>query len=858
MISTWANQSPNCIAVMGLGRVPLTYSGLYDHIKNTVGALNEIGICRNDRVALVLPNGPDMATAFLAVACGATCAPLNPGYQSKEFEFYLSDLRAKALMIQSGIDSPAISIAKKKEMDVIRISPVSKAGVFTITNVRNKHLTSSEFAQPEDVALVLHTSGTTARPKMVPLTHYNICTSASNTREALGLKSNDCCLNIMPLFHIHGLIGATLSTISCGASIVCTPGFHASEFFQWVKDFCPTWYTAVPTMHQAILERSKEEENRKIVKHCKLRFVRSCSSALLPSVMVELEKTFNVPVIESYGMTEAAHQIASNPLPPRKRKQGSVGIASGTEITIMDDKGKLLSRGEIGEIVVRGPSITKGYENNPEANTKAFVNSWFKTGDQGYFDEDNYLIITDRIKEIINRGGEKISPREIDEVLLSHPSILQAVTFAVPHSKLGEDIAAAVVLRDNIPATEWEIQKFLASRLADFKVPHRIVILDEIPKGSTGKIQRIGLAQKLGLTSLEDSSKVDYEAPGNPLEKRLAEIWSDVLRINHIGVNDNFFQLGGDSIQARLITFKMCEALEIERIPLVIFLHAPTIKKMAHILSKKDFSISPPSLTAIQSAGSKPPFYCVHACEGEVLFLADLARNLGSDQPFYGLRAQGLDSDTPPHKRVEEMATHYLNEIQAFQPEAPYFLGGAGVGGVIALEMAHQLMSHAKNVAILALMDTVVPRPFRSDSNSPGIFQDFRYYLARMRFCIRERELFRTSKKFFMTQYSRVIRRFPGISNYSVWEQIQKAVDAYTPPTYTGRTILFLPEKREGFPDNPRIRMDPWRRYFIGPFDTRIVPGEHLGIFEEPSVQFLARQLKRYLDEVRCWKNGKI
>jgi thioesterase domain-containing protein len=375
------------------------------------------------------------------------------------------------------------------------------------------------------------------------------------------------------------------------------------------------------------------------------------------------------------------------------------------------------------------------------------------------------------------------------------------------------------------------------------------VILDEIPKGSTGKIQRIGLAQKLGLTSLEDSSKVDYKAPSNPLERKLAEIWSDVLRIDHIGVNDNFFQLGGDSIQARLITFKMCEALEIERIPLVIFLHAPTIEKMANILKKKDLSISPPSLTAIQSAGSKPPFYCVHACKGEVLFLADLARNLGSDRPFYGLRAQGLDSDTSPYKRVEEMAIHYLNEIQAFQPEAPYFLGGAGVGGVIALEMAQQLMSQAKNVAILALMDTVVPRPFRLDSNSPGFLRNLRYYLSRMRFYIRERELFRTSKKFLITQYSRVIRRYPGISNYGVWEQIQKAVDAYAPPAYIGKTILFVPEKREGFPDNPGIRIDPWRRYFIGPFDTRIVPGEHLGIFKEPNVQVMARQLKRYLDE---------
>jgi thioesterase domain-containing protein len=555
--------------------------------------------------------------------------------------------------------------------------------------------------------------------------------------------------------------------------------------------------------------------------------------------MADLEKIFNVPVIESYGMTEAAHQITSNPLPPGKRKAGSVGIASGPEVAIIDDEGRLLTRGLSGEIVIRGLNVTRGYENNSEANKKAFTNGWFRTGDQGYLGEDDYLVITNRIKEIINRGGEKISPREVDEVLLSHPSVAQAVTFAVPDPKLGEDVGAAVVLRESATASEWEIQRFVASRLADFKVPRRIVILDEIPKGSTGKIQRIGLAEKLGLvTSIDGEKRAKYKAPRSLLEKMLAEIWSQILEVERIGVDDNFFQLGGDSIQARLIISRLCEALQIERIPVVVFLHAPTIEKMARILGQREFSFPTASLTAVQRTGSRPPFYCVHACEGEVLFLADLAHHLGSDQPFYALRAQGLDGKTTPHTRVEDMATHYLKEIEAFQPEGPYFLGGAGVGGIVAWEMAQRLIAQTKKVGLLVLMDTVLPRSLTSA-----------YYLRRMLFYTKRQELFKIVRTFMRDKYRQLTHNIPGVPNYRVWEQTQKAGNRYAPKIYQGRVILFMSERREGFPDDPRTRIDPWRRFVTGAFNAHVVAGEHLDIFKEPNVQAMARQLRLCLAE---------
>jgi acyl-CoA synthetase (AMP-forming)/AMP-acid ligase II len=344
---------------------------------------------------------------------------------------------------------------------------------------------------------VLHTSGTTARPKIVPLRQANVAASARNVASTLALTPEDACLNIMPLFHIHGLIAAVLSSLSVGASVVCTPGFNAFKFFGWYDEANPSWYTAVPTMHQAILGMVARRPAGSTMG--RLRFIRSSSASLPPQVMTEMEQVFGVPVIEAYGMTEASHQMASNPLPPHPRFAGSVGIAAGPEIAIMDEGGTILAPDDIGEVVIRGRNVTAGYENNPEANAKSFTNGWFRTGDQGFLDKDGYLRLTGRLKELINRGGEKVSPLEVDTALMDHPAVTQVVTFAMPHDKLGEEVAAAVVLNEGATLTEQELRDFAAARLAQFKVPRRVVFLAEIPKGATGKLQRIGLAAKLGL-----------------------------------------------------------------------------------------------------------------------------------------------------------------------------------------------------------------------------------------------------------------------------------------------------------------------------------------------------------------------
>ncbi|MEE8586847.1 MAG: acyl--CoA ligase [Acidobacteriota bacterium] len=487
-------------AIAAPGRPPLNFGQLRQQVSQTVHTLNGLGVGRSDAVAVVLPNGPEMASAFVSIAAAASCAPLNPAYREEEFEFYLTDLGAKLLILAQGDPTPARKVAQRLGIAIAELEQGTVSGEFSISGTPGAaQPRSGGPGQADDAALVLHTSGTTSRPKIVPLSQRNLCASARNIAQSLSLTRRDRCLNVMPLFHIHGLLAAVLSSLYAGAAVFCTPGFNALKFFSWMEEAQPTWYTAVPTMHQAILSRAPRQ--RELIAASPLRLIRSSSASLPPQVMKALEETFDVPVIEAYGMTEAAHQMASNPLPPRARKPGTVGVAAGPEVSVMDSQGRLLSTGRVGEVVIRGANVTSGYQGNPQANADSFTSEgWFRTGDQGVMDEDGYLRLTGRLKEIINRGGEKISPREVDEVLIDHPSVEQAVTFAMPHDKLGEEVAAAIVLNRDSAASEAEIRDFASRRLAPFKVPRKVYFMDEIPKGATGKLQRIGLAEKLGLT----------------------------------------------------------------------------------------------------------------------------------------------------------------------------------------------------------------------------------------------------------------------------------------------------------------------------------------------------------------------
>lgn len=474
--------------------IRLSYGQLSAQVQALAESLAALGIRRGDRVGIALPNGLPSVLCFLAASEAGTAAPLNPAYKEEEFRFYLEDTNARVLLLPPD----GAQDARRAAGNTVRVVTVEMDANGTVTLDGGKAgRVPVEPASVDDTALVLHTSGSTGRPKRVPLAHANLSISARNVARTYALTGDDVTMCVMPLFHVHGLVASTLATLATGGTIIVPTKFNPLSFWRIARDHGITWYSAVPTIHQLLLARTGSAGRPEGAE--KLRFIRSCSAALPPQVMQDLEKAFGAPVLEAYGMTEAAHQMTSNPLPPEKRLPGSVGQGTGVRISIMGPDGAHLPPGERGEVVINGPNVVKGYENNPEANATSFVDGWFRTGDQGFLDEGGYLTLVARIKELIIRGGEKISPREIDEILLTHPAVAEAVCFGVPHKTWGEEVAAAVVLREKV--TESDLLAFCREHLAEFRRPKHIYITDAIPRTATGKIQRRVVAQAFSKAS---------------------------------------------------------------------------------------------------------------------------------------------------------------------------------------------------------------------------------------------------------------------------------------------------------------------------------------------------------------------
>ena len=468
----------------------ITYAGLRDLCAEAQLALGASGVKPGDRVAMVYPNSAEAIVLFLAASSIAVACPLNPAYKEEEFRFFLEDTGARFLVVPPG-QAPEARAALPAGAGVIE-AKIDGARLRVSHSGGGSGGTGSA-AGADEVALVLHTSGTTSRPKRVPLRHRNLTASIANVVRSYELGPQDVSMCVMPLFHVHGLVASALATLASGGTVVVPERFNAMGIWPLMQAARPTWFSASPTPHSLMLSRVRDNRPPGTER---LRFVRSCSSALSPAQMALMEERLGVPVLEAYGMTEASHQMASNPLPPGARMPGSVGRGTGVEITILDADGAEQPIGQSGEVCIRGANVIDGYENNPEANASSFVNGWFRTGDLGTLDAGGYVRLLGRIKELINRGGEKISPREVDEVLESHPAVAEAVCFGVPHPTWGEEVAAAVVL--SAPATEKELLAFCRQRLADFKVPRRLHIVESIPKGPTGKAQRRSLAGQLG------------------------------------------------------------------------------------------------------------------------------------------------------------------------------------------------------------------------------------------------------------------------------------------------------------------------------------------------------------------------
>lgn len=853
---------PEGLALLAPARAPLTYAALWDQVQSLACSLRAQCIGPTSRVAVVLPNGPEMAVAFLGVSACAACVPLNPGSRASEFHFYFEDMRIDAVLLRRGDANVAREVAQAMGLKVIDIDVPdgAPAGVFTLcSGTEAARGATPGFSAPSDVALVLHTSGTTARPKIVPLSHRNLVSSARNIARHLVLTPDDRCLNVMPLFHIHGLVGALLSTMAGGGSIVCAPGFSEREFFDWVRDFQPTWYTAVPTIHQAVVAQGAHYRD-KAPGH-QFRFIRSSSSSLPPVTMKALESLTGAPVIEAYSMTEAAHQMTSNALPPGERVAGSVGVPAGVEVALLDESGQRVAQGQTGEIVIRGPSVIQGYENNPAANAASFIDGWFRTGDQGLLDQAGRLFISGRIKEIVNRGGEKVSPREVDDAMLEHPAVAQVVAFPVPHDSLGEDLAAAVVLRPGEVVGEAELRQFLYGKLSEFKVPSRILFVDTIPKGPTGKVQRLSLHKDLAAALVST-----YVAPTTDFEIGLAAAWQKVLGVPRVGMTDNFFALGGNSLGA----FRLVHEMELAtglKFELVDVFRAPTIEQL--VASRAPDAPSAASVVVpLQSEGDGVPVFCLY---GINIYRA-FAESLGKDQPVYGVfvhEEQAIVDEVmqggSPVFSIKSLVEAYGRAIERFRPHGPYRLAGFSFGGILAVELAAQLRARGEHVEIVMLLDTVLAQGQKRNWR-----RWLQYRLQRL-----------LTGKSFETVGRRLAKYLPEAPVGATDDDARGAVASPSEALAERQTLAFRRVARKWRPELASVdfpvvlfrakdqsRWAPyvdlmedygWRRYIGRCLKIVEVPGVHLKIVEQPNVSELGCKARALMFAVAsvpqgsCW-----
>jgi len=557
---------------------------------------------------------------MIAVSAGATCVPLDLGFTAHECQRFFADLRVSALVTRAGLDTACRDIAHDQSISVIDLGPADSEGrsAFNLFGSAADHVAKADLTFGTGDAFILMTSGSSSRPKTVPLTHAAVCLSACNVGASLSLEPQDRLLNVMPLFHIHGLVPGLLAPLAAGSSVVCT-GFEPVTFFDWLEEFRPTWYTGVPTIHRAILSAAALRKQSTAL--CSLRLIRSSSSTLPRAVMDSLESLFGVPVIDTYGMTEAASQVAANPL--NRRKPGSVGKAAGVEIAIMDGEGRPLPQGDTGEIALRGPTITRGYDNDSAATADAFRDGWFRTGDLGYQDADGYLFIVGRIKDIISRGSLKVAPLEIEQALLNHPDVVEAVVFPVQNSRLGEDVAAAVVLRQNSSVTARGLRNFASERLAGFKVPSLIRIVAEIPKGPSGKFKRSELAATLAIEPA--ATQADHGGgillPRSQTEEQLSAMWKDLLELDQIGIDEDVFALGADSLVFTLAVFQIWDRFGIE-VSFQDLFDAPTVAGLAKRLDSMQ------SVTKVRSQGLPEPYAAADMLEDDTHRLSVVQENV--------------------------------------------------------------------------------------------------------------------------------------------------------------------------------------------------------------------------------------
>ena len=701
-------------ALLEPGREPLRFADLPARLRDIRDSLASHGIGRGDRVASALPRGADTAVCFLAVASCAIHVPLNPAYSEAEFTRYLAKLRPAALIVAAH-DAAGRSSAAALGIPIVDLVADERGppGAFELRHHETRDPVDPAWNTHDDVALVLLTSGTTSEQKFVPIRQRHLLAYARASGEFYQLGPRDRGLHVMPMFHGHGLKSSLLVPLANGSGVICTREFDVGSFLRQVTEMDATWYSAAAAIHQAILQRL--DGNRDAIRGARLRFMRSGSARLDPKVMTGLENAFGAPMLERYGMSETC-TLTSHALPPHVRRAGTVGTAMFNDVAIIDASGNAVSEGTLGEIVARGPGVIDGYFDDPVATAAAFVDGWFRTGDLGRLDGDGYLTLCGRIKDVINRGGEKIGTGEVESVLLGHPAVAQACVSPIPHPTLGEEVAAAVVLAPSMRVNERELRSHAARMLTGFKVPRRIAVRTALPVNATSKVGQAEI-ERIRSDMLNDAARaVDVTpVPWTVLERQIATLWADALDIavGDIGRDDDFFLLGGDSLQVYELFVHLRSRYGIAVGLADLFDDASTVAGMARMVERSsDGSTAARGarrLVPIKEDGDWPPLFALPGSGGNPVGYVHLGRLLDRRQPLIGIESRGLDGSSLPLTRVEDIAKDNLAAIRAVQPTGPYFIAGACYGARVAYEMARQLEQAGERIGLLLMLDPSSP-----------------------------------------------------------------------------------------------------------------------------------------------------
>ena len=857
IVRQWAACTPDAAAVVAWDRPALPYRDLLATVDRIGATLNGCGFGRGDRIAVVHPGGADMAVTILGVWSYATAVPLNPSFTVAEYAMHFRDLAIDAVAVADGLGTPARDAARAMALPVLDIitGPGEGAGAVGVAGERTGAARQPGPAGTDDIALVLTTSGTTSHSKIVPIRHRQIVYRAEWTARDPVIGAADCCLVLNQLFHHAGIVTGCCTSLFAGGSFGHVRNFSVADFYRDLAIVKPTWCTGSHAIYSSIMGRMADHEDAIGRARGGLKWFRVGNGRFEPDEAAKLEATFRARVITAYGTSETG-SLVTDPLDPADRKPGSIGTPIYQGVAILDEAGKTMGPGEVGEVAARGSMVFDGYENDPGANRAAFANGWFRTGDQGYRDADGYVFLTGRIKEMINRGGEKITPTEVDRAIMSHPDVSAVATFPVPHPTLGEDVAAAVVLKQGAVLTERALAQFLRGRLAEFKVPRRFVFVDEIPRSATGKIQRHKLAEAFGLDAPGTRGANDNLGAGaagsrapTALEVRLSAIWAETLGLEDVGLDEEFFHLGGDSLLAVELFLRIEKTLGC-RLPRSVLFEASTVAEMAERIEKA----SPTGcVVPIQPDGDRPIFFGVHDVNGQVLNFRALALHLGDDQPFYGIQSIGLDGGEAPLACVEDMAARYIAEIRRLQPAGPYHLGGYSMGGLIAYEMARQLRAAGHEVGMLALFDTSSRRGL-ARSGVLGSFVQYERRLARaapssmagrigrgfantarIGYAALSRQAFGMAWRLC----ARCVATMPKCLHRPVAANIM-AIRTYRLRPYDGDMVLFAAQPYPWDRGNPH---DGWRALIGGSLDIQAISGRHHEILDEAFVGDVARKL---------------